>query len=84
MHQAMATDLSRLNMAFGNEPSISSHGEDSLPLDIRQTERDMSAGCSSPSHADCFNPFMGPRLQPQEALRGPSSSGSLPSVLGFV
>jgi hypothetical protein len=79
--QTMATDLSRLNMAFGEEPSLASggsaRGASSPSLSSMQTDRDSSggagagAGGGSPTLSDCFNPFDSPSVHSREPLRPP-------------
>lgn len=59
----MATDLSRLNMAFGEEPGTKAS---SPSISSMQTDRDSSGGCSSPTLSECFNPFDSPRVHPRE------------------
>ncbi len=64
MNQAMATDLSRLNMAFGEEPGTKAS---SPSMSSMQTDRDSySGGCSSPTLSECFNPFDSPRVHSRE------------------
>ena len=67
--QTMATDLSRLNMALGEEPCLASsglRGVSSPSISSMQTDLDSSGGCggcASPTLSDCFNPFDSPSVQ---------------------
>ncbi|KAK9916951.1 hypothetical protein WJX75_009153 [Coccomyxa subellipsoidea] len=74
LSEAMATDLSRLNMAFGEEPGTKAS---SPSISSMQTDRDSSGGCSSPTLSECFNPFDSPRVHPREQpyLTGAGSHG---------
>lgn len=75
----MATDLSRLNMAFGEEPGIK--GASSPSLSSMQTD---SGGCSSPTLSECFNPFDSPRVHFREHPYVPGAGDALTSIEDHV
>lgn len=78
----MATDLSRLNMALGEEPGLASsggglRGVSSPSISSMQTDSGGGgAGCASPTLSDCFNPFDSPSVQ---SCARPSLCGCLQS-----
>lgn len=53
--QVMATDLSRLNVTFGEDLAHCMNDCPSPSAESMDTERDSCYG--SPSTSDCFNPF---------------------------
>ncbi|BDA40926.1 hypothetical protein COCOBI_01-5800 [Coccomyxa sp. Obi] len=72
LSEAMATDLSRLNMAFGDDAGT--RRPSSPSVSSMQTDKDSYSGnCCSPTLSECFNPFDSPRVLSRDQLEVPGA-----------